>query len=153
MALLDFRYHPDVQDIQDVQGIQDVDDLPDLPPFAPQLRREGHWEPLPDMRPAREVKERLSAALSRDKPLLTNDERQRLRAELNAAKEAPIDEDYPVPLILSQVESIPINMNRGIIGNGGSRKHKRKTLRMRTLRMRTLRQRMHKKRTLKKRYF
>ena len=92
---LDFHYHPDVQDIQD------VDDLPDLPPHAPQLRREG-WEPLPDMRPAREIKERLSAALSRTNTPLTRVEQQRLRVELNAVKDAPIDDDYPVPPILDQ---------------------------------------------------
>jgi len=130
---LDFHYHPDVQDIQD------VDDLPDLPPHAPQLRREG-WEPLPDMRPAREIKERLSAALSRTNTPLTRVEQQRLRVELNAVKNAPIDDNYPVPPILNEVEAIPIGANRGIIGNGGGRKSKRtrrnKTLRKRTRRMR-----------------
>ena len=130
---LDFHYHPDVQDVQD------VDDLPDLPPHAPQLRREG-WEPLPDMRPAREIKERLSAALSRTNTPLTRVEQQRLRVELNAVKDAPIDDDYPVPPILNEVEAIPIGANRGIIGNGGGRKSKRtrrnKTLRKRTRRMR-----------------
>lgn len=146
---LNFHYHPDVQDVQDIPDGQDVpgfDDLPDLPPHAPQLRREEHWEPLPDMRPAREIKERLSAALSRTNTPLTRVEQQRLRVELNAVKDAPIDDDYPIPPILNEVESIPFRAKRGIRGNGGGRKKRTRALK------RTLRKRLRK--TLrKKRYF
>ena len=145
---LDFHHYPDNQDIQDVE------DLPDLPPFAPQLRREEHWEPLPDMRPAREVKERLSAALNRTNTPLTSNEQRALREALDKlVKEMSegrilIDDLYDIPLILSQVEAIPIDENRGIRGNGGSRRYRKKT---RTLRKskRTLHT-LRKKRTYRK---
>ena len=149
---LDFHYHPDVQDVQD---IPDVEDLPDLPPFAPQLRREEHWEPeIPRMRVS-ELKQRLTAALSRTNTPLTSNEQRALREALDKlVKEMSegwvlIDDMYEIPLILSQVEAITLGAKRGIRGNGGSRRcrNKKRTLRKKK---RTLRK---KKRTLSKRSF
>ena len=142
---LDFRYHPDVQDIQDVQDIPDVEDLPDLPPFAPQLRREGHWEPeeAPRMRVS-ELKQRLTAALNRTNTPLTFNEKRDIRVALDDVSKPHVrmDDEYDIPEILPRVESIPFRAKRGIRGNGGSRRCRNKK--------RTLRK---KKRTLKKRSF
>jgi len=141
---LDFRYHPDVQDIPD---IQDVEDLP--PPYAPPLRREGHWEPeIPRMRVS-ELKQRLTAALNRTNTPLTFNEKRDLRVALDDVSKPHVrmDDEYDIPDILPRVESIPFRAKRGIRGNGGSRRcrNKKRTLRKKK---RTLR-----KRSLKKRYF
>ena len=141
---LDFRYHPDVQDIPDIQDIQGVEDLPDLPPFAPQLRREGHWEPeIPRMRVS-ELKQRLTAALNRTNTPLTFNEKRDIRVALDDVSKPHVrmDDEYDIPEILPRVESIPFRAKRGIRGNGGSRRCRNKK--------RTLRK---KKRTLKKRSF
>ena len=121
MDLLDFHQHD-----QDIQDHQDLDDLPDLPPFAP-LQRQDHWEPDIPMMRVSELKERLSAALSRTNTPLASNETRALREALDTlVKEISegqvlINDDYPVPPILLQIEAIPFGANRGIRGNGGSR--------------------------------
>ena len=145
---LDFHYHPDVPDVQD---IPDVEDLPDLPPFAPQLRREEHWEPeIPRMRVS-ELKQRLTAALNRTNTPLTFNEKRDLRVALDDVSKPHVrmDDEYDIPDILPQVESIPFGAKRGIRGNGGSRRC-RNTKRTLRKKKRTLRK---KKRSFKKRYF
>ena len=151
---LDFHHYPavqDNQDNQDIQGVQYIDDLP--PPYAPPLRREGYQVP---MAPVSELKTRLSAALNRTNTPLTSNEQRALREALDKlVKEMSegrilIDDLYDIPLILSQVEAIPIDENRGIRGNGGSRKRsyrkKTRTLRKSKRTLHTLR----KKRTYRK---
>ena len=149
---LDFHYHPDVQDNQDnqdIQGVQYIDDIP--PPYAPPLQRAEHWEPeIPRMRVS-ELKTRLSAALNRTNTPLTFNEKRDLRVALDDVSKPHVrmDDEYDIPDILSQVESIPFRAKRGIRGNGGSRRcrNKKRTLRKKK---RTLR---NKKRSFKKRYF
>lgn len=153
---LDFHHYPDVQDNQDIQGVQYIDDIP--PPYAPPLQRAEHWEPDEVPRaPVSELKTRLSAALSRRNTPLTSNEQMALREALDKlVKEMSegrvlIDDLYDIPLILSQVEAIAIGENRGIRGNGGSRKrsYRKKT---RTLRKKKITLRK-KKSSLKKRSF
>ena len=141
MDLLDFHH----------QDVQDFPDLPDLPPFAPQLRREGHWEPEIPMMRVSELKSRLSAALNRTNTPLTFSEREDIRAALDGLSEAHVrmNDDYPVPPILSRIEAIPFGENRGFIGNGG-RMQKKRTLRKKRMRktlrkLRKLRKRTHRK--------
>jgi hypothetical protein len=123
MDLLDFHQHD--QHDQEEQDFQDFDDLP--PPFAP-LQRQDHWEPEIPMMRVSELKERLSAALSRTNTPLASNEKRALREVLDklvkemSEGQVLINDDYPVPPILSQVEAIPFEENRGIRGNGGSRK-------------------------------
>ena len=116
---LDFHYYPDVQDNQDNQDVQYIE-----PPYAPPLQRAERWEhdEVP-MAPVSELKARLSAALSRTNTPLTLDEESAIREELvELSKEHVLMDDmYEIPLILSQIEGIPIGKNRGIRGNGGSR--------------------------------
>jgi hypothetical protein len=176
MDLLDFHQYD--QDHQDHQDHQDLPDLPDLPPFAP-LQRQDHWEPEIPMMRVSELKERLSAALNRTNTPLTFSEREDLRAALDGLTEAHVrmNDDYPVPPILSRIEAIPFEENRGIRGNGGSRKRsyrkrsyrKRSSICKRSYRKRSYRKkrggsrracmrssfkkRSLRKRTLKKRYF
>jgi hypothetical protein len=67
-----------------------------------------------------------------------------------------INDDYPVPPILLQIEAIPLYANRGIRGNGGSRRYRNKrTLRKKKSSMskRSFKKHSFKKHTLKKRYF
>jgi hypothetical protein len=77
-----------------------------------------------------------------------------------------INDDYPVPPILSQIEAIPFEENRGIRGNGGSRKrsYRKRSYRKRSYRKKrggsrracmrsSFKKRSLRKRTLKKRYF
>lgn len=107
------------------------------------------------MAPVSELKTRLSAALNRTNTPLTSNEQRALRVALDKlVKEMSegwvlIDDMYDIPLILSQVESIPFGAKRGIRGNGGSRRC-RNTKRTLRKKKRTLR---NKKRTLKKRSF
>jgi hypothetical protein len=118
---LDFHYYPDVQDNQDNQDNQDIQDVQYIePPYAPPLRMGNPYVP---MAPVSELKARLSAALSRTNTPLTLDEKSALREALvELSKEHVLMDDmYEIPLILSQIEGIPIGKNRGIIGNGGSR--------------------------------
>jgi len=155
MDLLDFHQHD-----QDIQDHQDLDDLPDLPPFAP-LQRQDHWEPDIPMMRVSELKERLSAALSRTNTPLASNETRALREVLDKlVKEMSegqvfINDDYPVPPILLQIEAIPFEENRGIRGNGGSRK--RSSIRKRNYRKRSYRNKKRssykKKRTLRKRRY
>jgi hypothetical protein len=125
MDLLDFHQHD-----QEGQDFQDFDDLP--PPFAPPLQRQGHWEPEIPMMRVSELKERLSAALNRTNTPLASNETRALREALdklvNEMSEGQvfINDDYPVPPILSRIEAIPFGENRGIRGNGGSRSYRKK---------------------------
>ena len=147
MDLLDFH-----QGAQDFQDFPDLPDLPDLPPHAPQLRREGHWEPeeIPRMRVS-ELKQRLTAALHRTNTPLTFKEKEDIRAVLDDVSQPHVrmDDEYEIPNILPRVESIPLGANRGIIGNGGARKKRMRSLRKKSLRktLRALR-----KRTLRKKH-
>ena len=108
-----------------------------IPPLLP-LGRAGMWENQPAIELVSVLKERLGSAISRNN--LTAEERDQLRIELNELVDVPIREYRQVPLILTRVEAIPLDAHR-VIGNGGSRTHRktlRKTLR-RTRRIRTLR--------------
>jgi len=137
MDLLDFHQHD-----QEVQDFQDFDDLP--PPFAPPLQRQNHWEPDIHMMRVSELKPRLSAALSRTNTPLTFSEREDLRAALDGLSEAHVrmNDDYPVPPILSRIEAIPFGENRGFIGNGGRNKRSNKrSEKKRSSRMRSSRKR------------
>ena len=139
---LDFHQHD--------QEVQDLPDLPDLPPpFAPPLQRQDHWEPDIPMMRVSELKPRLSAALHRTNTPLTFSEREDLRAALDGLSEAHVrmNDDYPVPPILSRIEAIPFGENRGFIGNGGSRKRNKKRGGSRRARMRSS---YNKKRTHRK---
>ena len=156
---LDFHQYPDVQEDDNLP------DLPDLPPpNAPLLQREGYRVPRI---PVSELKTRLSAALSRTNTPLNSNEQRALRVAfdklVNEMSEGLvlIDDMYEIPLILSQVEAIPLYAKRGIRGNGGSRK--RSGIRTRSYRMRggsrrarmrsSFKKRSLRKRTLKRRYF
>jgi len=105
---------------------QDIHGAPDLPPLyeLPPLQREGYQVPRA---PVSEVKTRLSDALNRTNTPLTSNEQRALRVTLDKlVKEMSegrvlIDDRYEIPLILSQVEAIPLYAKRGIRGNGGSR--------------------------------
>jgi hypothetical protein len=150
---LDFRqYNPDIHGVPDLPG------LPDLPPpNAPLLQREGYRVPRI---PVSELKTRLSAALSRTNTPLNSNEQRALRVALdklvNEMSEGLvlIDDMYEIPLILSQVEAIPLYAKRGIRGNGGSRKRSgihTSSYRMRGgSRKRSLSKRSGHKRTLRK---
>lgn len=147
MDLLDFHQHD-----QEGQDFQDFDDLP--PPFAPPIQRQDHWEPDIHMMRVSELKPRLSAALSRTNTPLTFSEREDLRAALDGLSEAHVrmNDDYPVPPILSRIEAIPFGENRGFIGNGGSRSYRKRTHRNKRSEKKRSYKRTHrnKKRTLRK---
>ena len=100
------------------------------------LGRAPRWGNQPITERVSILKERLGRALSRNK--LTAQERDQLHRALNRLVDAPIDDYYVIPPILTIVEEIPLNANR-VIGNGGSR-----TRRMRK-KKRTLRKRTHRK--------
>jgi hypothetical protein len=140
MDLLDFHQH-------DQEG-QDFQDFDDLPPFAPPLQRQDHWEPEIPMMRVSELKERLSAALNRTNTPLASNETRALREVLDklvnemSEGQVLINDDYPVPPILLQIEAIPFEENRGIRGNGGSRK--------RSYRKRSYRKRSYRKRSYRK---